>query len=255
MGTDTIIITISSVIISAVIAWIIARFYYLRSRNVRAITPYVNYILKVFSDIDPELKKDLKIKYKGTKVDNFYQVQFTIINTGNRPLNNFIRPLSLIIPNNGEILDVKILHIHPKGREITFNIRPGKNFISYNIPLLNSGEYFVTKLLIKGDVESDKDFIFKVSAEDLPPEILSVNPLILLTKKGKVETIITMVIMVIIFISIIISLSFLKNFGLLNIFLIIIACIIVLFIVFIISILIFSRSKDKYSEILKKFSR
>ena len=254
MGIDAIIITISSIIIGAIIAWIIARFYYLRSRNIRSITPYVNYISKVFSDIDPELKKDLKIKYKGTEVDNFYQVQFTIINTGNRSLNNFIKPLTLIIPNNGEILDVKILHIHPKGREITFNIRPGKNFISYNIPLLNSGEYFVTKLLIKGDVESDKDFIFKVSAEDLPPEILSAKPLIL-PKKGKVETIITMVIMVIIFTSIIISLSFLKKFGLLNIFLIIMACIIAVFIVFNVLILIFSRSKDKYSEILKKFSK
>jgi len=254
MGIDVIIITIPSIIIGAIISWIIARFYYLRGRNIRSITPYVNYILKVFSDIDPELKKDLKIKYKGTNVDNFYQVQFTIINTGNRSLNNFIKPLTLIIPNDGEILDVKILHIHPKGREITFDIRPGKNFISYNIPLLNSDEYFVTKLLIKGDVESDKDFIFNVSAEDLPPEILSVTPLIL-PRKGRVETIITMVIMLIIFTSIIIGLSFLKNFGLLNIFLIVMTCIIALFIVFLISILILSRSKDKYSEILKKFSK
>jgi len=253
MYTDTIIITALGVIISSVITWIITRYYYLRNRNIRTLTPYKNFIAKVFSDIDPELKKELKIKYKGTEVDNFYQVQFTIINTGNRSLNNFIKPLTLIIPNNGEILDVKILHIHPKGREITFNIRPGKNFISYNIPLLNSGEYFVTKLLIKGDVESDKDFIFKVSAEDLPPEILSIKPLIL-PKKGKVETIITMVIMVIFFTCIIISILFFKMFRLLNIFLIIMACIIAVFIVFIIFTLILSRSNKKYSEILKRFS-
>jgi hypothetical protein len=54
------------------------------------LTPYKNFISRVFSYIDPELKKDLKIKYKDIDVDNFYQVQFTIINTGNRSLNNFI---------------------------------------------------------------------------------------------------------------------------------------------------------------------
>ena len=90
MDTTYIIITISSIICGAIITWIITRYYYLRNRNIRSLTPYKNFVAKVFSDIDPSLKKDLKIKYKGIDVDNFYQVQFTIINTGNRSINNFM---------------------------------------------------------------------------------------------------------------------------------------------------------------------
>lgn len=90
MDTAGAIITISSIISGAIITWIITRYYYLRNRNIRSLTPYKNFISRVFSYIDPELKKDLKIKYKDIDVDNFYQVQFTIINTGNRSLNNFI---------------------------------------------------------------------------------------------------------------------------------------------------------------------
>ena len=90
MDTTDAIITISSIISGAIITWIITRYYYLRNSNIRSLTPYKNFISRVFSCIDPELKKDLKIKYKDIDVDNFYQVQFTIINTGNRSLNNFI---------------------------------------------------------------------------------------------------------------------------------------------------------------------
>ena len=255
MNTDTIIISISSVIIGSFIAWIITRYYFLRNRNIRTLTPYKNFVAKVFSDIDPELKKELKIKYKGTEVYNFYQVQFTIINTGNRSFYNFIKPLTLIIPNNGKILDIKILHIHPKGREITFNIGLSKNFISYNIPLLNSGEYFVTKLLIEGDVNPSKDFVFKITAEDLPPEILSVEPLISIDfRKGKVQTIIILGIMLGISASIIIAKSFTEISPILNVFITVLLVIIGFFIVFIIIVLFLVRTKEKYSEILKKFS-
>jgi len=249
------IITILGIVFSAIIAWIITRYYYLRNRNIRSLTPYKNFIARVFSDIDPELKKDLKIKYKGIDVDNFYQVQFTIINTGNRSLNNFIKPLTLNIPNNGEILDAKILYIYPEGREITFNIGPKGNFINYNIPLLNSGEYFVTKLLVKGDVETNQDFVFKATAEDLPPDILSINPPIVL-KSGKVETIITMVIMITGLIALIISKAFLEIGPVANVFATVMMIIITIFIGFIVFTLIWFKlyPKKKYIEILKKFS-
>jgi len=255
MDTTDAIITISSIIIGAIITWIITRYFYLRNRNIRSLTPYKNFIARVFSDIDPSLKKDLKIKYKGIDVDNFYQVQFTIINTGNRSLNNFIKPLTLFTPNNGEILDVKILYIYPEGREITFDIGPKGNFISYNIPLLNSGEYFVTKLLVKGDVETSKDFVFKVTAEDLPPDILSSEPPIMY-KFRKGEFISTIVLMLAILIGIIIFKTFSDISFTLNIILTIMSVIIFIYIGFTIFTWFYLRlrSKKKYIDILKKFS-
>jgi len=257
MDTTYIIITISGIIIGAIITWIITRYYYLRNRNIRSLIPYKNFIARVFSDIDPELKKDLKIKYKGINVDNFYQVQFTIINTGNRSLNNFIKPLTLIIPNNGEILDAKILYICPEGREITLNIGPRGNFISYNIPLLNSGEYFVTKLLIKGDVEPNQDFVFKVTAEDLPPDILSGEPPIVyeIIQPGKL---ITNIVILLVFFSLLIIARTLLNYGFaFNIICTIFIVLIVICIGFAIFALIYIRPrlKVKYREILKKFSK
>src|SRR5690606_10876324 len=109
-----------------------------------------------------------------------------------------IKPLTLEIPNNAEVLDTNLIHIEPSGREINLQTLKSTTFnsVEFKFPLLNSGEYFVVKLLVKGEApkpETKKTeyesetiisvdyfefgrynlFKFRITVDDLPPEIIS----------------------------------------------------------------------------------
>ena len=190
--------TISGILFGGLISFLVSRFYYKKSIKTKTLSCYVQYVSEILTDIDPEVKQKLEIDYDGQKVESLYQAQFIIANTGDFPIRDVIRPLTLQIPNQAEVLDANIIHIEPTGREI--NIQTIKstdvNLVEFIFPLLNSGDYFVVKLLVKGnaprpetkkkDVENENLdsinffefrrynlFKFKITVDDLPPEIIS----------------------------------------------------------------------------------
>ena len=122
--------------------------------------------------------------------------------------------------------------------------------------MLNSWEYFVTKLLIKGDVEASKDFVFKVTAEDLPSEILSVGPLMppimygLMTKSLIINIVYTLACLITLGI-ICLFVDFSSTYIIIEIVLFVM---LVIFVGFNIFTWIYLRLKKKYREALKKFS-
>jgi len=158
--------------------------------KIKNLSCFVQYLSEILTDIEPEVKNNLAINFKGQKVESLYQVQLVIANTGDIPIQNLIKPLVLEIPNNGLILDANLLHIDPKGREVNIDVANSKKTITFNFPLLNSGDYFITKLLVKGEPPSPKIdqedhslslieylgynlFNFSITTEDLPPSITS----------------------------------------------------------------------------------
>jgi hypothetical protein len=69
-------------------------------------------------------------------------------------------------PEAASVLDASILHIHPQGRDVSIEIS-GSNVV-FHFPLLNSGEFFIAKILLQG-TPSPGQFKFTISADDLPP--------------------------------------------------------------------------------------
>lgn len=67
-------------------------------------------------------------------------------------------------------MDASILYVFPKGREVNIDPRASGNILEFNFPLLNKDEFFIFKLLIKGEPER-KELKFKIVADDLPPEL------------------------------------------------------------------------------------
>jgi hypothetical protein len=193
---ETFLGTIAGILFGGLISFLVSRFYYKKSIKTKTLSCYVQYVSEILTDIDPEVKQKLEIDYEGQKVDSLYQVQFIIANTGDFPIRDIIRPLTLQVPNKAEVLDANIIHIEPNGREILHQTikTPENNFVEFTFPLLNSGDYFVVKLLVKGNAprpekkaEENDDittvdffefrrynlFKFKVTVDDLPPEIIS----------------------------------------------------------------------------------
>jgi hypothetical protein len=188
---ETFIGTISGIIIGGLITVWASRYFYKKSIKAKTLSCFVQYISEILTNIDPEVKNNLEVDFKGQKVESLYQIQFVIANTGDIAIRNIITPLTLEIPNNGTILDANLIDIEPEGREVKLEIPKPGNVSKLNFPLLNSGEFFIVKLLIKGEVprpepekEIDEDgiislydrrgynlFKFQITADDLPPVI------------------------------------------------------------------------------------
>lgn len=173
--------TFIGIIITIIFTWFFAWYYFKKSQNIKNLTPFLEDISEIFSDIDQDLKDDLKIKYKNRIIDNFYRLQYLVINTGNTTIKDCKTPLKLKIPNGGEVLEAKILMVNKDGRSV--KVLNKKKYVEFLFKLLNKGEYFITRILVKGELNLDfnrryetiKDMLeFEIESDGLPPIIKSI---------------------------------------------------------------------------------
>lgn len=164
------VISLFSLLVGVAATVLVSRYYFNRSTD-KSLTPYLDFGSQLLSGIDPEVKKDLSIKYQDVEVDDLLQIQYLVANTGEKPIRDIIQPLSLTIPDEGVILDASLLHIHPEGRNVELNVDENKRQVQFLFPLLNKGEFFIVKLLIKGS-PNKKDIEFTISVDDLPPKLV-----------------------------------------------------------------------------------
>ena len=173
-------LTLGGIIIGAVITYIVSKYFFKKSIKEKSLTPFLQFSSRLFSEIDPELKKELIVNYKNTKVDNITQTQFLIANDGDIPIRDIIEPLKLSIPKKNKIFSVSIIHIEPDGRKIDYKIieTETENIIQFSIQLLNAGEYFVVKILVQDSLPTDEKeelenikYTFSITADDLQPTL------------------------------------------------------------------------------------
>lgn len=178
-------LAIGGMIIGAIASFLASRHFFKKGVKEKLIVPYVQFTSKLFSEIDPELKNNLIVKYKGHKVENITQAQFLIANSGDVAIRDIIEPLKLTLPKENKIFSVNIIHIEPEGREVSFKIveTDTSNIVKFDIPLLNRGDFFVIKIVAQDTLpdqteqekskNSEKDHLFKfsVTADDLPPKL------------------------------------------------------------------------------------
>jgi len=150
-----------------VVTFWVSRYYFRRSVN-KALTPYLQSSLSPFRGVDTSVRDALKITYKGTHVEDFLDVEFLIANTGERAIRDIIVPLTIRVPEECELLDATVLYVSPHDRLISPSLESTK--VSFDVPLLNAGEFFIIKLLVKGEAKP-RDFRFTITADDLPPTL------------------------------------------------------------------------------------
>jgi hypothetical protein len=166
------ILAIGSLIIGVLATLLVSRYYFKRTVD-KSLTPYLQFFSSFFAGVDPSLRESLKIEYKGIPVTELLEMQFLIANTGERPIRDMLTPLSLTIPKGCSLLDASILHIEPEGREV--KIEKTDSGVLFLFPLLNSREFFITKLLLQGQPKPLKDWIFRISVDDIPPSMTPIN--------------------------------------------------------------------------------
>lgn len=188
--------SIISFILGGILTIFVGWLFYKKSNKKISIIPYLDFFSKLFDNVEPEIKKDLKILYKESEIEHLYSVQFTIENNGNKPIRDLIEPLTLSIPKEFEIMDGSISEINPVGRKVELKQNLIENKIIIDFPLLNPKEFFVFKILFKGEITeflknkrkqkypisdnvdyesgyNEKDIIeyfeLKITVDDLPP--------------------------------------------------------------------------------------
>jgi hypothetical protein len=166
-------IAIASLVIGAVFSGVIAWYFFRKSVSKR-LSAYIQFASPVLSRVDdPEVRKALEISYRGTKIDDLLQVQFVIANEGQRAIRDLIEPLAVTIPKPAKLLEATILHVEPKGRQVSIgstDLPDGQSRVDIKFKLLNKGEFFFVKMLINGKLDVDA-LRFRIAVDDLPPVI------------------------------------------------------------------------------------
>ena len=183
MDEITIAFSLGGIIIGAIITFLVSKYFFRKSIKEKTLKPFIQFESKLFSELDPELKEDLIVKYKNHNVDNIIQAQFLVANSGDIPIRDIIEPLRLTLPKENRIFSVNIVHIEPDGREIKHRIVENElnNIIEFKIPLLNGGDFFVFKILVQDKLPEENEqeeknkeksiFNFSITADDLPPKL------------------------------------------------------------------------------------
>ena len=169
--TDLILPLVSLVI--GIAATLIVGHYYFRRTVNKSLTPFLHFSTQLLQGIAPEVRKELRVEFRGVPVEDLQELQFLVANTGERAIRDIIAPLTLVLPPECSLLDASILHVSPPGRSVT--LLTSEHEIRFQFPLLNSREFFLVRLLVRGKV-GPKHLSFSITADDLPPK-LSVAPL------------------------------------------------------------------------------
>ncbi|MFD1359085.1 hypothetical protein ACFQ4X_14290 [Fictibacillus halophilus] len=163
-------LSIVSLVVGMIASYLVSYYFFKKSSKNKSLTPFLQFSSSPLDGLDQDLKEDLKIKYKQKEVEDLFEVQFLIANTGEKAISNLIEPLTLVLPNDCELLDANILYKNPDGRKVLISLQNQRQLIEYNFPLLNAGEFFITKLLINGSPLLS-DLKFTIEGEELPPEL------------------------------------------------------------------------------------
>lgn len=165
-------LALSTLVIGVLVTILVSRYYFQRTIT-KSLTPYIHNSSQVLSWIDPIVRGELKVSFREEEVKDLTLMEFIIANDGERSIRDCIEPLSVLLPKEAKLLDASILHKYPSElnvRIISEEQKDGSTKIQFPFPLLNRGDFFLTKLLVKGNLEAG-DLVFHILVDDLPPTL------------------------------------------------------------------------------------
>lgn len=163
---NDLVVSLGSLIVGVVATvWVSA--YYFRRSLTKSLTPYVQFTSKPFQGISADVRKALQVTYSGVPVEDLYEVQFVIANTGDKAIRDLIEPLSLSIPDKSTLLDASVLYQEPSELKTALTIPDNRRSIAINFLLLNKGDFFVLKVLLNGAPKLE-ELKFSILVDELP---------------------------------------------------------------------------------------
>ncbi len=158
-------------LVIGIAATVLASWYYFRKSVDKRLAIDIQFSTSLLRGIDPQVKRELDISYRDTTIEDMAQLQFLVMNQGQRAIRDLIEPLTVRLPSTATVLDASIIHIYPEGRTVGIEATAhldGTTVLRFPFPLLNHGEGFIVRLLMTGTLEA-RQLQFQIAADDLPP--------------------------------------------------------------------------------------
>jgi hypothetical protein len=165
-------------VILGAIATVLASHYYFRRTVHKSLGIYRLLDSFVFQGIAPDVRASLNFRFNNRDVSELQQLMLLVANDGERAIRDVIEPLRLVIPADVEVLDASIVHRSPEGIRAGVMVeanQPDASLLTLDFPLLNSGEFFVVKMLLSGRLNTGQ-LEFSILSDDLPRKI-SISPI------------------------------------------------------------------------------
>jgi phosphatidylglycerophosphatase A len=161
--------TIIGIVTSIVVTMLVSHYYFRRTIK-KSIAVYLSLSSDIFEGIESSVREQLKFHFRNTEIRDLSQLEFMIINDGERAISGFIEPLSMELPKGVQVLDATIINRNPT--ELSVNVIQGmvssdQSALTFDFPLLNKGEFFLVKLLLNGSLHPF-DLEFHLLVDDLP---------------------------------------------------------------------------------------
>jgi hypothetical protein len=177
-------------LIVGIVATVLVSHYYYRRSISKSLGAFRLLNTFVFEGIAPDVRELLHFRFRDQEVEELQQLVFLIGNRGEKAIRDLIEPLSLVLPDDVEILDASIIHKQPETLQVDIAIEKkesGETNVIFRFPLLNKAEFFIVKMLMSGRLSSER-FSFRVLCEDLPRTIdMDVLPPMSLQERPKFE--------------------------------------------------------------------
>jgi type II secretory pathway pseudopilin PulG len=160
--------------IIGILATVLVSRYYFHRSTVKRLSAFSLLVSHVFEGIDAHVRERLRFTFGDEVVDELSQVGFLIANTGERAISAFIESPRLELPRGSKVLDASIEYRNPEDLRVSLRIDgepPSQQTVTFDVPLLNTGEYFAVRLLINGTVRL-RDLHLRLLGDDLPREIM-----------------------------------------------------------------------------------
>lgn len=168
-----VILTLTGIILGIAATALVGRYYFRRTVE-RELTPFVHLHSLVLAGIDSDYRKDLKILFHDEPVEDLTHLQLLIANTGTRAIRDCIQPLTIFFPKKVSVMEYAILHKNPNELQVRLARQKkdeGKQeSVQVEFPLLNRGDFFLLKFLLKGAVKPF-DVECRITVDDLPPKL------------------------------------------------------------------------------------
>lgn len=162
-------LSVGSLLLGVIGSALVSRHYFRKSFR-KELTPYLQFFSSPLTGIDPSVRRELKVTYQGQIIENLCEVQLLIANTGDKAIRDVVEPLAVSIPDGARLLDAAVMYASPEGRRVELAISDAKDRVAFLAPLLNSGDFFIAKLLLDGSVQP-RQWVFTIAADELPPRL------------------------------------------------------------------------------------
>lgn len=166
MTVNDLALGIGSLVIGIITSiWVSA--YYFRKSVTKSLTPFLHYASSPLNGIASDVKRDLKITYQGAPVQDFFEAQFIVANTGEKAIRDLIEPLGFVVPEGSTLLDAVLIHRSPIEFQANIEVDTQRKGFKVNFPLMNSGDFFILKVLLDGTPKLEQ-LRFTILVDELP---------------------------------------------------------------------------------------